>query len=101
MTELPEGAIIVTPTDMYRQLQELAKDVHHITTLLDPSLANLHKEIAEAKSITKTLDIEMNKKVDDHEKRIRITERLIWKAAGATGLVSVLIGFAIAWMSKK
>ena len=76
--EIPQGAVVITTGDMYRQLLELTKVVGEVKGSL-----GFFKEAI--------------KVVDDHEERIRVLERRlavgvpVAGAAGIGGLVTALV----------
>lgn len=58
-SNLPEGAVVITTADIYRQLLDLTKEVGELKG-----------------AVQKT--VERNKQVDDHENRLRSLERARW-----------------------
>lgn len=56
---LPEGAVVITTADIYRQLLDLTKEVGELKG-----------------AVQKT--VERGKQVDDHENRLRSLERARW-----------------------
>jgi tetrahydromethanopterin S-methyltransferase subunit B len=38
---LPEGAVIITPNEMYREMQDIGRKVDHLTSVIDPSLVQI------------------------------------------------------------
>lgn len=67
---VPEGSVVITPTAMYMELQRVGAEVRHISTLLDPSLADIRND------------------VKDHETRLRAVERRVWAATGIAALLA-------------
>ena len=43
---LPEGAVIITPNEMYREMQDIGRKVDHLTAVIDPSLIQIQQSIA-------------------------------------------------------
>jgi hypothetical protein len=35
---LPEGSVIITPNEMYREMQDIGRKVDHISAVIDPTL---------------------------------------------------------------
>lgn len=58
-SNLPEGAVVITTADIYRQLLDLTKEVGELKG-----------------AVQKT--VERGKQVDDHENRLRSLERARW-----------------------
>jgi hypothetical protein len=111
--EVPSGSVVITPDMMYSEIKELVKDVHHITSLLDPSLRELHRELGEIRSAqakaetahAKALEghvelhdkdiAALDKKVEKHEDVITSINKKIWIIIGA-GLTLNLVAPFIA-----
>jgi tetrahydromethanopterin S-methyltransferase subunit B len=43
---LPEGSVVITPNEMYREMQDIGRKVDHLTAAIDPSLATLQANAA-------------------------------------------------------
>lgn len=69
-TDLPEGAVIITTADIYRQLLDLTKEV-----------GELKGALQETSKIAKI--------VEDHETRLRVLERGRWPLPALAVLLSV------------
>lgn len=70
MTDLPEGAVVITTADIYRQLIDLTKEV-----------GELKGAVNKAAEISRT--------VEDHETRLRSLERGRWPLPSLAMLISV------------
>lgn len=98
--QIPEGSVVITPIEMYREQQATHTTVLGVVSKLD-SLA----EKLDANRITQAQRMdEMDASIEDHEKRIRQAatvvevekvasrvsqvERRIWMAVGALGALS-------------
>jgi hypothetical protein len=44
---LPEGAVIITPNEMYREMQDIGRKVDHLTTVMDPTLQQIQEHVAQ------------------------------------------------------
>ena len=53
---LPEGAVIITPNEMYREMQDIGRKVDHLTAVIDPSLMHLQTIGAENKANIQALN---------------------------------------------
>lgn len=67
--EVPRGAVVITPTEMYREMQEIGKKVDHLTSVLDPALTELRDDNAENKRAIETLSGEV-RRVDGRQKYV-------------------------------
>lgn len=72
---LPPGSVIITPTQMYVELQDMGKKLDHLASVIDPTLTTIRDD------------------VKDHEERVRSLERWRWVAfgvatAGAAGTIA-------------
>jgi len=68
---IPEGSVVITPTEMYAEMRAIHDSVNSIKDTLDPAVAEIRTDLA------------------DHEARIRGMEKRIWLASGAFALISV------------
>lgn len=69
-TEIPEGAVVITTADIYRQLIELTKEMGELRS----GVTNL---------------AERSKDIDDHEVRLRSLERNRWPLPALAVLISI------------
>jgi hypothetical protein len=53
---LPEGAVIITPNEMYREMQDIGRKVDHITSVIDPTLTTVQDGIAANRERIATLE---------------------------------------------
>jgi hypothetical protein len=76
MSEIPDGSAVITPLDMYKEIQRLCSAVVKLDAKLDGKLEKLDE-----------LD-----KIADHESRIRALERrsLALPIAGTAGVGGLL-----------
>jgi len=35
---IPQGSVLITPNEMYREIQAIGKKVDHLSTVVDPAL---------------------------------------------------------------
>lgn len=69
-SELPEGAVIITTADIYRQLLELTREVGELKGGLQETT-------------------KMFKALEDHETRLRALERARWPLPALAMLISI------------
>lgn len=84
MTVTPEGGVVITLADVYRQLVSL-------TTRVDAALARADQAdriIAEHEGDLRPL-AGASEKLVDHETRLRVIERNRWPLASLTALVAL------------
>src|SRR3546814_8406037 len=67
---IPDGSVIITPAQMYGEMQAMRTSLEHLTATLDPFTVDVRKDIA------------------DHEARIRSIERRLWAQTGASGVLA-------------
>lgn len=67
---MPAGSVVITPTQMYNEIQGMSKKVDHLAAVMDPALTTLRQEI-----------VEVARDVADHEMRLRSLDKRIWLAA--------------------
>lgn len=48
--EIPQGSVVITPTEMYREIQDVGKKVDHLTDVLDPAITSVREDIVEIKA---------------------------------------------------
>lgn len=86
---VPQGSVIITPNDMYKEIQEIGRKVDHVATVVDPAISNLREIAAQNRGDIRAQDA-----------RITTTEKtLSWmKGIGAaisllmtSGLVTLLV----------
>ena len=92
---LPAGAVIITTTEMYRELRTVAEKVTHLADLVDPALTNLRTEIAGVKSDAESAARAIALVQTDHETRMRVLERRMWIAAGIAAASGAGVGAVI------
>jgi hypothetical protein len=72
---LPEGAVIITPNEMYREMQDIGRKVDHITAVIDPALATMQEGVAANRERIAQLD-----------GRVRALENWRWFVLGIAAL---------------
>lgn len=56
----PQGSVIITPTKMYEEMQDISKKVDHLTSVVDPAIANLRQDVAANASQISAHDTSIN-----------------------------------------
>lgn len=74
---IPEGSVVITPTEMYREMLATHQAVRDVAGKLDSALGDTARRLDG-----------VDKDLGDHETRIRGLERRMWAAAGAAAVVS-------------
>lgn len=73
---IPEGSVIVTPSQMYDEIRSANSKIDHLTDVLDPALDNIREDLADIK-----------RKQDEHDIRIAEGENWRSRAKGALGVL--------------
>lgn len=68
---IPDGSVIITPTEMYAEMRATHTAVQGIASKLDG----------------------IPDKLSDHEARLRAVERAVWRAAGAATVLGAGAGY--------
>lgn len=58
---IPQGSVIITPTDMYREMQEIGKKVDHLASVVDPAIAQLRETATENRAMIKAGEVRQDK----------------------------------------
>lgn len=85
MSVIPDGSAIITPNEMYKEMQGIAKNVDRLATILDPSLAQLRADVVEIRTAAAA-----------QESRVRALENWRWFVLGVAALVSPVAGLVLA-----
>lgn len=79
---IPDGSVVITPGQMYTELQAMRKSVDNLATTVDPALNEIRRDVS------------------DHETRMRIVEAryvsrvsVAWLAGTAIALLGLLVTF--------
>lgn len=73
---IPEGSVVITPTEMYREMLATHQAVRDVSMKLDGALSDTARRLDG-----------IDNDVADHETRIRGLERRIWMTVGAGTVV--------------
>ncbi len=77
---IPDGSVVITPTEVYREMQATHQAVQNVSTKLDTALDATERRLT-------ALD-GPDGVVRDHEVRLRAVERKTWAAAGIASVLS-------------
>ena len=88
---LPAGSVIITPTKMYEEMQDIGKKVDHLASVIDPAIHNIREDIREGKEDRAMMKAD-NKIL---EVRIRALENWRWFVLGVAALVAPAGGFVL------
>lgn len=58
---IPQGSVIITPSDMYKEMQDIGKKVDHLTAVVDPAFAQVRTDVAYNRSEIEKHEIRLNK----------------------------------------
>jgi hypothetical protein len=78
---IPDGSVVITPTQMYQEIRETHDLVKDVAAKLDPALTEIRNDIA------------------DHEGRIRGIERRVWFWAGTASALGASAGYFLSRVS--
>jgi hypothetical protein len=106
-TSIPEGSVVITPIEMYREMQATHQAVRDVSGKLDGALEaharrldDHDRDVADHESRLRPLD-GLDKKVADQEGRIRSVETRVWQAVGATTILSAAAGALVTYLTTK
>lgn len=57
MTNLPDGSVIITPNEVYREMQEIARKVDNLATIVDPALQQLRVDVTATQTSAQALSL--------------------------------------------
>lgn len=86
--QVPQGSVIITPTKMYEEMQDIGKKVDHLTTVMDPALNTLRETVVELKGELAVAVAERKADVIKLDTRIRVLENWRWFVLGIAAIVS-------------
>lgn len=82
-TPIPDGSVIITPSQMYQQIGDLANAIRDLKGVVDPAVAEIRHDVS------------------DHETRLRVIEQrkyvspqaVFWAFGTAVAALGVLVTF--------
>lgn len=81
---IPEGSVVITPTEMYREL----RDTHDEVKALSASVNDFSESLKNVVGGLRATD-------DDHEVRLRALEKLVWRTSGAAAVLGAAVSYLI------
>jgi hypothetical protein len=78
---IPEGSVVITPTEMYKDIIDTHRTVQAISTKLDGALSDNARRM-------EGIEKDFEKGFADHETRLRSVERRMWVAVGVSTALS-------------
>lgn len=85
MHSLPAGSVVITPNDMFAEMRAIHDQVRDLAGKVDPALAELRRDVAEAKTERSTIEL-----------RVRALENWRWFMAGLSAAAGATAGYAAA-----
>lgn len=81
---IPEGSVVITPTEMYREL----RDTHDEVKALSASMLDISDSLKNVVGDLRASDA-------DHEVRLRALEKLVWRTSGAAAILGAAVSYLI------
>lgn len=69
---MPSGSVIITPGQMYNEIQAMGKKLDHLAAVIDPAFSSIRDDVRELRDAH-----------GDHEVRLRSIEKRLWLIGGA------------------
>ena len=86
----------ITTKEVWRDLQEFRNETREEASEVREMLAKIDNKL-DVVSLTMT---HATKSVEDHETRIRVIEKTVWRAVGAAAFLSGLAGIAASFIAR-
>lgn len=92
---LPIGSVVITPNEMYKEMQDIGRKVDHLTSVLDPAIAQLRSEITDTRTQITVITAERKTAVAALDLRVRAVENWRWFVLGISTVISVVGSAAV------
>lgn len=92
---LPQGSVVITPNEMYREMQDISRKVDHLTSVLDPWQAEVRSDIGDTKTQLAEMVAERKAEVRELRQRVGSLENWRWFLLGLGAPLGTLGGFAL------
>src|SRR5262245_31917480 len=92
---LPPGSAVITPNQMYAEMQEIGRKVDHLADIVDPSLARLAADITEVEKQIVAVVAERKTEHAVFDRRIVALEHWRWFVVGAAAGLGSVGGYAL------
>jgi hypothetical protein len=95
MVDLPPGSVIITPNQMYAEMQDIGRKVDHLADIVDPAIAQLRTDITEVEKHVAVITAERKAAVEALDRRIRGLENWRWFVLGIAAVFGPAGGYAL------
>lgn len=100
MTELnanaiPVGSVIITPAEMYREMQDIGRKVDRLTLVIDPALDTLRTAVTETRAHMEVMVAERRTEDAKLDGRVRALENWRWFVLGIAVVFGPVGGYAL------
>lgn len=92
---IPDGSVVITPAQMYAEIQETRKSVDRLVTTVDPALSDLRADVARGQMSIDTLFSARN----NHGNRLTAIETKLNAAWAVITLLLVALGVVAAFLA--
>lgn len=86
----------VTTKEVWRDMQEFRREQQEENSVVREMLSTINSKL-DVLTVTAT---HTSKTIDDHEGRLRVMEKLVWRAAGAAAFIGATAGILVSLFSK-
>ena len=96
--ETPQPAVVITLNQMYDEFRSLRDEVKHLSSVVDPALAQIRSDVQANKSRIEVIVAE--RKAADEALEIRVRSLENWRAVifGAAAAVGTLGGYLLNYL---
>lgn len=98
MDHLPAGSAVITPNQMYAEMQDIGRKVDHLASIVDPALAQLRIDVTEVEKRVAVIKAEREAAVAALDLRIRALENWRWFILGAAAVLGAAGGTVVSRM---
>lgn len=105
---IPEGSVVITPTQQWEAMQGLRDEVKHLSAVVDPALSQVRVDIARNASRIdveeierKSEDAKISDRVHQQETAGYVTSTRMWTVAGVLAGVIVAAITVITYLQQS
>lgn len=84
---IPEGSVIITPTEMYSEMRSIGQKIDHLSAVMDPAVTELRGDISELKAEQST----QRERLSSLDRRVYAIGAVAAALGGVAGYVLPLI----------
>jgi phage shock protein A len=95
---IPEGSVIITPGQMYSEMQQMRSAVEKLANTVDPALANVRRDLADLVAREATDVRDLTTLVQTALSRVTVLETKLLAAWAVIVLLVAAIGSVAAWL---